>query len=613
MSKKLNSMPDFTAHMPKTAHDVSQSTAYTTCPGMLSPVYFDMLHTGDKLHFSASEFVRLNPLESQPLGQIDVHLDYFFIPLTVMYTPASSMFYQTDDLISSAIDKTQFANAAAFPSFEFGHYLNYISTNVSALQIAPSYLDAGLPLWLTSYDWYLKSVYRIWDLLDMSPTCILDCLGGLQDDNGDSVADFYPEYTPWFALAYQAIYQLYFRNDDREAKNYHFNIDKHYINGSFDETNYNMKSIFNMNYCNRPKDYFESAKVSPLTSSVSMLDSSLIPSIYSSVNNWLSSRSAYVYDPSGTQSSSINQFDTQVGKPLSQNTILSSSDIRQVFMVDKLIRVIGRAEKNYESQFLAHFGIKIPHDSMHNITHIGHDMVTLTPDSVISTANTYDSGNNTGSALGEIGGQGKVMLTGRKHSFEAPFHGVFMCISHIVPRRRYVVGINKLHYLSNVNNFWQPEFDKMGMQPIFGSEALYDIDNHDNTGRVGWQFGYEQFKRKYDRVTSAFTPNHLSSNVNTYSPWVIANVPYCNLTSIGNTDKSWFGSTSVIPYLMAPTDINVNMQVPYAPMWPTAAVSSASHDQHKPWLIYQTDPFICDFNMYCKKVNGMSTYSEPEL
>ena len=35
-----------------------------------------------------------------------------------------------------------------------------------------------------------------------------------------------------------------------------------------------------------------------------------------------------------------------------------SANIRQLFMVDKLLRVVGRADKDYESQFLAHFGVK---------------------------------------------------------------------------------------------------------------------------------------------------------------------------------------------------------------------------------------------------------------
>lgn len=612
MSKKLNSMPDFTAHLPKTAHDVSQSTAFTTCPAMLSPVYFDMLHAGDKIHFSASEFIRLNPLESQPLGQVDVHLDYFFVPLTVMYTPSSSYFYQTDDLISSVINVDDISDTTVFPVYRFDSFLSWLRTSEASLRTAASYLQNGNALWTSSFDYYLKSVYRIWDFLDLSPTCLLDALGGLKDTSNKYIADYYPNFTPWFALAYQAIYQLYFRNDDREVKNYHFNIDQFYVDGDWFDNDYSKKSIFNINYCSRPKDYFMSAKVSPLSSAVSMLSASALSSAYNSVNQWLSSRTIDYADASGSIGSSFDG-ETQVVKRLNTNTFLSSTDVRQLFMVDKLIRVIGRAEKNYESQFLAHFGVKIPHDSMHNITHIGHDMATLTPDSVISTANTYNAQSNTGSALGEIGGQGKVMLSGRKHSFEAPFHGVFMCISHIVPRRRYVVGLSKLNYLSSINQFWQPEFDKMGMQPIFSSEALFDIDNSSTVSRVGWQFGYEQFKRKYDRVMSAFTPNHSSTSVNTYAPWVIANSPYCLLDASGITDRTALRMNGPVTFLASPTDLNVCMQVPYNPAFPLDAYSSTSHVSHKPWLIYQTDPFICDFNMYCKKVNGMSTYSEPEL
>ena len=46
MAKKLNSMPDYQARLPKHPHDVSQSTTFTAAPGMLQPVYYDMLAFG---------------------------------------------------------------------------------------------------------------------------------------------------------------------------------------------------------------------------------------------------------------------------------------------------------------------------------------------------------------------------------------------------------------------------------------------------------------------------------------------------------------------------------------------------------------------------------------
>ena len=96
MAKKLNSMPDYKANLPRNPHDLSQSISYTTVPGQISPVYFDMLHTGDEIFFRGAQFTRLNPLEKPPLGQIDVHIDYFFVPLTVMYLPSSSLSIRLD-------------------------------------------------------------------------------------------------------------------------------------------------------------------------------------------------------------------------------------------------------------------------------------------------------------------------------------------------------------------------------------------------------------------------------------------------------------------------------------------------------------------------------------
>lgn len=627
MSKKLNSMPDYQARLPKHPHDVSQSTTFTASPGMLQPVYYDLLHLGDELHFSASEFVRLNPLEAQPLGQIDVHLDYFFVPLTVMYLPSSSLFYETDDLVSSVFSNGLYSDE--FPVFDFETFLNTNFANeLTASKPSVLYPQDGTSntsiLPIKNFDCIGKSIYRIWDLLDMSPDVLLDNMSMKTDSGGHTMSYYYPQFTPWFALAYQAIYQLFFRNDDREKKNYHYNIDKYYNVDSWSEdlTTGVEKSIFNLNYSSRPKDYFNSVKVSPISSSVSLFSPRALQQMYGVVNQWLDSRISGTTGnqpsfptPSG-QSAIDNATQIAQGLNYADRNVISTGAIRQMFMVEKLLRVVGRAEKNYESQFLAHYGIKIPHDVMHNITHIGHDMITITPESVISSANTFDPLDGTGSALGEIGGKGSGMLSGKKRDFTAPFHGVFMCISHVVPRRRYVLGLNKLHELSSPNKFWQPEFDQKGMQPLFKFEACLGHNQTAMDGRLGWQYAYEQFKRKSDRVTRAFSPIFESSDtVNKYSPWVFASYPFGAFDEYGVNVADY---SSVHPYdlLVSPNDLNGNMIVQHNTYWPTGVVDLESDFlslNHKPWLLYQTDPFICDFNMYCKKVNRMSEYGEPEL
>lgn len=628
MAKKLNSMPSYTANLPREAHDLSQSIAFTTCPSLLSPVYYDLLHFGDKLHFSASEFVRLNPLESQPLGKIDVHLDYFFVPLSVLYTPCTSMFYQTDDLLSSVFGGQNF-DSVNFPVYDFSHLFDQLSDDGTPSDVVTDtpwftkYVNTGMIRYNHgAFDCLGKSMFRLFDFLDMSPDALLDAIGLHHDSPAlKYISDLYPNYTPWFALAYQCIYQNYFRNDDREPKNYHYNIDRNgALQINISENLSQDKSIFQMNYASRPKDYFNSVKVSPMYSSVSMLNAPGI--IWNQVNDWINTSLYYpAKADSNTSSGDIpdNSTITQVAIQGVLSNRISSGKIRQLFMVDKLLRVVGRAEKNYESQFLAHFGIKVPHDALHNITHIGHDMMTITPESVISSANTYNG--ETGSALGEIGGKGSGMLSGRKHHFEAPFHGVFMVISHIVPRQRYVLGLNKLHQLSKITDFYQPEFDKKGMQPLFAYEAMCDMAafndaTFDFTKQLGWQFAYEQFKRKADRVSRAFSPSRETNyGVNTYAPWVMSTYPFGQFDFHSDNVCFWVdngGELNPSDLLLSPTCLNVNMVQPYDTRWPSQAVGDSSLT-NKPWLIYQTDPFICDFNLYIKKVNSMSEYGEPEL
>lgn len=610
--KKLNSMPDYTAHMPQQAHDVSQSTGFTAPPGQLSPVYFDMLHTGDKIHFSSSMFARLNPLSTAALGDIEMHLDYFFVPLSVMYTPSTSLFYQTDDLISSNFNRDTL-KADSFPVFNFGSFT--ISDTAPDIEESwflrfqnavadPVYRSTTSIQQTTNFDCVGKNIYRMFDFLDMKPSIL--------GESPSTASEVYPAYTPWFALAYQAIYQLYpqYRNFDRERKLYNYNIDEYYntmeftddavISSSYLNGDWS-KSIFALHYIDRHRDYFNSVKVSPMGSAVSRLSG--YENVFSSVNSWinnnyisLSDNDQYADDlPGATQTYSFNNGNQQV---------LSSNSIRQLFMVDKLLRVIGRAEKNYESQFLAHFGIKIPHDELHNITHIGHDMAILSPTPVVSSADTFNG--DTGSALGELGGQGSQMLTGRKYNFKAPFHGVFMTIAYFVPRQRYVVGLNKLHNLNKVTDFWQPEFDKKGMQPLFAYEGnpFYNMSPI-WSDRVGWQFAYEQFKRKFDRVSLAFS-GASGNSVNTYAPWFISTTPWLQPQANGIVPTYYTRNVDWLDLKVSPTSLNGILLEPYNPAW-------SQEFFNNPHLIWQTDPFICDFNMHCKKVNGMSEYGEPEL
>lgn len=616
MSKKLNSMPDYQARMPRFQHDLSQSLAFTSSTGMLLPVYYHPLHLGDRLRYQGNLSARLNPIVKPTVGSIDLHVDYFFVPLSVIYLPALNIFYQTDDLVSGIFNEPGLTDGSTnyyldntkFPLLDVSGSLHAIkSGNVNNYQ---SFNGVQYPS--DSFDCIGKAAFRLCDLLDFSAA-----------DLFDSSINYNPSCTPWYLAAYHAIYENYaaYRNTDREKRSYLYSLDKYYSN----QVPFIDKEFFALHYVDAYKDYFNSIKVSPVGASVSLLGK-----LNGQSNPWdlLSKINSYLYNSNDntrlssdlSDSSSISDDSIAVSVGYNEVSFGSAAQVRQLFMVDKLLRVVGRADKNYEAQFLAHFGVKIPHDVLHNITHLGHDMFELNPSPTISTADTFNSSTGSGSSLGEVGGQGYVRGDGRLRHFEAPCHGIFMAIYHAKPRFRYYAGVSKLHDLSSPDKWWQPEFDRRGMQPLFSYEVCrFPIFGFsDMSERLGWQFAYEQFKRKYDKVTRVFASQGYPSSTpatNSYAPWFMSKTPF--FTTNLNTFEPISGEATplifteddynFLSFKTLATDLNVIMEVPYSTQWINNLEFNYAH------TLFYTDPLIVDYRMNCKISNFMSEYGEPEL
>ena len=620
--EKLNSMPKFTARLSREPHNVSQSFAFTCSTGMLLPVYQDVLHPDDTVYLNDKFFARINNPVTAALGQIDFHLDWFFVPATMIFTPFGSMMYDTNDLVSSSLVSLQTGSAVSspnhdhFPHFNLDNLFQYLSTvDKDWYTKNLGYSENQPQLAFPYFGCAGNNIFRLLNHLEYNPYEVFNRIPSTDDvPNPHFGVARNPASFPWSLATYQCIYQHYFRNDDREPKEYFsWQLDSFWGLDSFPTpppyiNNHNLsKYIVQLRFANCYKDYFTSVKVSPIQSSVSNLFNSgdAQYDYLAKIDNWLGSPDRFLPSDVMGDQTSVDGSVTQVALQDS-HAKLSSSNIRSVFALEKLLRIVGRADKNYESQVLAHFGFKIPHDVLHNITHIGHDMATMELSPILSTANTFNG--DTGSGLGEVGGNGVISFSGRRRQFKAPCHGFLMCIMHCKPRYRYFGTFSKLNMISTRLDFYQPEFDKLGMQPLFAYEANgMRINQASQSYRYGWQYRYEQFKRKYNRVSEAFATSHAYTDssvqhpmVNSWSPWVIAKRPFDNVNADVDTGVYWnsFLSTAI--------DLDSILQVPYNPYWSNDFLIN-------PHLIFQTDPFICDFTADVKKVNSMSEYGEPDL
>lgn len=284
---------------------------------------------------------------------------------------------------------------------------------------------------------------------------------------------------------------------------------------------------------------------------------------------------------------------------------VSLNQIRTAFALDKVLRTTMRAGKHIDDQILATFGVKVPQGVSGEVYKIKSYHTNLHIGEVVQSATTVDS-SGADVPLGELAGRGVAVLNDNdKFSFTAPCHGILMSIFSIAPRYKYLFGREKDGTKVYLEDFFRPQTDGLGMQPLFRHELGLPstVDNSDLTGV--WQYRYMEDKIKFDKATEVFSTIGLN-------PWSLVSNP--NLPIVDGSfarGRSWF---KVYPW-----DMN-NIFVTQYNGDCTFPGNTGSHDfdsktkNPEEFLTnYLRDPFIVDFNMQCTKVSQMSTFGEPVL
>lgn len=601
------------ANLARTSFDLSQSHAFTASTGMILPVYSHLLNVGEKAYLNSSWIVRTNPLVTAAMADIHLDVDWFFVPMSMLFTLWPSMRYMTNDPISDNFVETLNGvpnirtNGGYFPIYPIDQFLGYNNPESSVDYVmtndgfgAPS--NVGVPA---------MNRFRLADMLGFDP------MPALYPAVSDSVPRSNPNVFPYKALAYQCIYQNFYRSDIWERKNVKsYNCDSA---AHTTVTPSGQNNPFVLRFRQRRFDYFNNVTPTPVISGMN-----LIGGINTQSTNLTSVLENYVrfnqtlFDfnnaltTSGGDDANImsGQLNPDVRGSAAEFNLdsesISINALRSAFALDKLSRIIGMSKKDYDSQILAHFGFKVPHDDKHDITHIFHQHSLLHIGEILSSADTYNASTNSGSSLGSVGGRGYGLVQKDKHyhKFTAPVDGVIMACVTAVPDFRYFGTFDKQNSLARNFDLYTPEIDKLGKQPLFGYEARARFDSLPNsvdTSVVAWQFRYAQWKQKYNRSSFAFAYGGRKSGVNVYSPWVLAETPY--MTDWNEIGMSAVGlDTQICP----PWALNGIMQVNYN-------MSFSDSFRASPWMIYQTDPFICDFTADVRVLSTMSPTGEPDL
>ena len=365
---------EYRANLNRESFNLGEPFGLTCAPGQLLPVFQDIATPKDTYYIRHDlEYLRTLPLTAPAMVDVKVHFESFFVPFQMIYQPIEQV------LFSLLNPQSDFYSTAGFVNNDFP------TCNYTAIKTL-----------MTGTNKHTKERFdfiRLCDLFGMNPYSYIE------DGSNPSIFSWNPSVFPWQFLAYQTIYQYFYRLDDKEG------FDNRCCNwdSAYSSTSPITPTIPLFELRQRPWDfdYFTSMYRSPIVSDASMQN--VMPAgNYSD----LTGRGNLPIDQNsttGTPNSVVTQFavgSSSTFDPAALQASISTASIRQMFANEKLAMITGRARKNYDSQVLAHFGVDVPHDPKHDISFIGRDTYELKVGEVTSLSDTAGAG------LGSLAGKG---------------------------------------------------------------------------------------------------------------------------------------------------------------------------------------------------------------
>lgn len=298
----LGHAPAQSGGAPKTGFSLDQSFTFTLSSGMLLPCFKAFVNVGETISGCPKFFMRSDPLLAPVMGDVDVFVDAFFVPMTHLCAPFDNWLFQISDLNSDFFDTSNFTDALPvvapndFQTGSIGSFADILVDSGSGYLFDTAFPDSP-------FEPFGAGLHRLLFHLGYNPQQLFQYFYRnnpvMRDYNADSLLPKFklgqfnvdsPRVPPTYFAAYQKIYYDYYRDTEFENNNVKaYNFDS-VFNDEYKLLPFTLRTeMFRLRYRNRKKDYFTAVHVNPLFSSVGMLPNAA--QHLANMKDWLSSLS----------------------------------------------------------------------------------------------------------------------------------------------------------------------------------------------------------------------------------------------------------------------------------------------------------------------------------
>lgn len=503
MKQSVFNLNTLKAHPERNAFDLSHNDVFSCAPGMLLPISCTEVLPNEHFEINPQIFLRTMPLNSAAFIRMRQHIEFFFVPMRTLCRQFNQFVVGTRYPISAVDSLNSFKGSLPKINLSTMRFWFKNATGSDGLGVARS-----------------LGALRLFDLLGYGFSSVRD----VSDDNypdsykSGSLTQSSPSLSPFRFLAYQKVYQDFYRNPYWESADASaFNVDDLFNQElTFSKHSARLNKFFQLRYRNWAKDFFTSVQPSfqgaPfVTSTVNMTDF-MTANTYPNGNNFVADST--VNGINSTLPSSNDQLSTLASlivKPSSEYLNIPVHNIRAAFALDKLYRLQQQSGNgSYGEQIRNRFGFGGVHDDWKS-QYLGGSSSPVSIGEVITTANTVtDDKLDTLGQTGDIYGKASS-VNDAKIVFDSKEHGIILGIFSVTPDADYnCFGIDPHNFKLNFEQFFQPEFDRLGHQPLntYFISCL-DMLNADDSRSwlqrvIGFQNRYLEYKTGIDKVHGQF-------------------------------------------------------------------------------------------------------------
>lgn len=485
MVKSVLSRPLSEAHLSRNAFDVGYTNKFTSSLGMLLPCYVRECNPDEHYRINPRMFCRSMPMNSAAFIQCTQNVDFYFVPYRLLWHSFGQWFVGTKFDVSTSHPSEQKEN---FPTFDLGTlFAGLVSRSTQS-----SFTDVlGYSL--------AKGSLRLLDLLGYGDLSHFDD-GSLSIVNIANV-----KVSPFRLLAYQKICSDFYRVANYEENRISsYNVDAMLPMAGSSNFEIFMKSYCQLRYRPWKKDLYTISNTTFQGSD--FMSNQLTPPSFpfgdtDKFHEVIPSSSSYGHNYMGL-----------LNEPVSGNGqfTLSVANIRSAFALDKLYRLsAGASDGDYKSQIKARYGFDA-YAPQYKSQFIGSASATVQVNPITTTADTLSSDDTSGTPAGRIYGNGVASSHNDVFEFDVKEHGIIMGISSFVPDVDYSsYGINLFNQKIAREDYFQPEFDNLGKQPIsslvFNPWKLTNLESGNKSLQLvnvvlGWFPRYVEYKTSVDEV-----------------------------------------------------------------------------------------------------------------